>query len=354
MMGPTMVPRVQYDGIVNEKLTWEKTSEFNVGIDSRVMEGIIFNLEYYYRHNYDILDSRIVSLPASFGGSMPPVNYGIVDGQGIEFEIGYNGRAGELNYEIKGNLSYSTNKVIEKDVPENVRDVDNPINRSTDYVACLVSTGIIRTQSELDALPDEYTIFGLEPALGAINFEDVSGLEPGVPDGKIDNYDRQVIEGKHYLPPYTYGFNIAGNWKDFGIDIFFQGVLGVSKMYDDDYAYHRRVFETRSPVVWLDSWSEDNVDAPWPKPVPWGYSSDWQPSTFWLKNADYLRLKHINLSYSIPKSIVNKLNISNASLIVSGTNLFTLSGFKWYDPCVPAMSSYPTMKSYTFGVNVTF
>ncbi len=154
MIGESYLPRVRYNGIVNAELTWEKTSEFNIGFDSRFLEGIIFNAEYYRRHNYDILDSRIVSLPASFGGSMPPVNYGVVDGHGLEFELGYLGRKGEFSYEVTGNFTYATNEVVDKDIPENVRDVDNPIGRSTDYVTALVSTGIIRTQADLEAIPE--------------------------------------------------------------------------------------------------------------------------------------------------------------------------------------------------------
>lgn len=355
MMGSSIVPRVKFDGIINEKLTWEQTSEYNIGFDSRLFNGVILNFEYYNRHNFDILGSRIASLPSSYGGKMPPVNYGVVDGHGFEFELGYNGRLGELFYEIKGNLSYATNKVVVKDVPENVRDVNNPIGKSTDYVATLVSTGIMRTPEEVAALPQGYTIFGLKPTIGALNFEDVSGID-GVPDGKIDGYDEQVIVGKHYLPPYTYGFNINGTWKGIGIDIFFQGVLGVSKMYNDDYGGLNRSFyqNQRQPVMWLDSWSEDNIDASWPKPVPAGKSKDQLASTFWLKNGDYLRLKNINISYSIPKSIIGKLNISDATLMVSATNLLTLTGFKYYDPTINSYGAYPNMKSYTFGINVTF
>jgi TonB-linked SusC/RagA family outer membrane protein len=353
MIGESSQPRVRYNGIVNAELTWEKTSEFNIGFDSRFLQGIIFNFEYFNRHNYDILDSRIVSLPASFGGSMPPVNYGVVDAQGVEFEAGYSGRAGDFSYRITGNLSYAANKVKEKDIPENVRDVDNPLGRSTDYVACLVSTGIIRTQAELDALPDGYTIFGKAPALGALNFEDVSGLEPGVPDGKIDNYDRQVIEGKHYLPPYTYGLNLSGDWRGFGVDIFFHGVLGVSKMYNDGYG---RRFHTgvRAPAFWNDSWTPQNTGAPYPQAVTWNYTWDHQASTFWLKSGNYFRMGYLNLYYSLPKSIVQKIWMSNLRILVSGTNLFTISPFEYYDPTVAETRSYPTMKTYTLGVNVTF
>jgi len=353
MIGSAMQPRVAYNGIVNEELTWEKTREFNIGIDSRILEGVIFNLEYYFRHNFDILDSRIVSLPASFGGTMPPVNYGIVNAKGVEFEAGYSGRFGKLNYDVRGNFTYATNKVKEKDIPQNVRDVNNPINRSTDYVACLVSTGIIRTQAQLDALPTGYTIYGKIPALGALNFEDVSGLEPGKPDGKIDDYDRQVLKGKHYLPPYTYGLNLAGDWKGIGADIFFQGVVGVAKMYNDGYGrrFHGGV---RPPSFWLDSWTPDNTDAAYPQAVEWDYTYDHLESTFWLKKGNYLRLQHLNLFYSLPSNITNKIGMSEARIMLTGANLFTLTPFEYYDPTVTEIRGYPTMRTYSVGVKVTF
>jgi len=352
MMGTSMVPRVVYNGIVNGKLTWEKTSEFNIGLDSRILDGLIFNLEYYHRHNYDILDSRIVSLPASFGGSMPPVNYGIVNAEGVEFELGYSGKAGEVNYGVKANLTYAVNKVKEKDVAENVRDVNNPIGRSTDYVACLVSKGIMRTQADIDALPDGYTIYGKQPALGAINFEDVSGLEPGKPDGKIDDYDRQVMKGKHYLPPYTYGLNLTADWKGFGVDIFFQGALGVYKMYNDGYGrrFHQGV---RPPQFWVDSWTPDNIDAKYPQAVTWDYTMDHLESTFWLKKGNYLRLQYANLNYSLPKHVVQAIRLDNVKFLLTGTNLFTISPFDYYDPTLSEIRGYPTMRTITLGVNVT-
>jgi len=354
LMGTSSVPRVVYGGIVNDKLTWEKTREFNIGFDSRLLGGLICNAEYFFRHSYDILDSRIVSLPASFGGNMPPVNYGIVDGRGFEIELGYNGRAGEVSYEVRGNLSYSTNKVVEKDIPENVRNVNNPIDRSTDYVAALVSNGIIRTQADLDKMPGDYTIYGLKPKLGDIWYEDVSGLEAGVPDGKIDDYDRQVIKGKHYLPPYTYGLNLNGKWKGFSVEVFFQGIIGVSKMWAQDYGSRAYNMDGRSASVWLDSWSNDNPNGSFPRPAGWGQAKNDLESTFWLRNADYLRLKNVSLSYSIPRSVINKLKVSDITLMVSGVNLLTLSKFNDYDPNVWSMGSYPTMKTYTLGVNVTF
>jgi hypothetical protein len=185
-----------------------------------------------------------------------------------------------------------------------------------------------------------------------LSFQDVNG-PGGTPDGKIDDYDRQVIQGKHYQNPYTFGLNLTAQWKGFGASVFFQGITGVSKLYED--GFDRRFFDgARPPSFWLDSWSPDNVNAAYPKPVPWDYTRDNLPSTFWLKNSSYLRLQFVNLTYSIPAAICRKAKISNITIILSGTNLLTLTPFKYYDPAAADMNSYPTMRSLTVGANVTF
>ncbi|MFA5818781.1 MAG: TonB-dependent receptor [Bacteroidales bacterium] len=355
LFGTTAQPRVMYDGIVNKELTWEKTSELNIGLDSRLFKGFLFNAEYYYRHNYDILDTRIASSPVSFGGSLPPVNYGIVDAHGYELELGYISNLGEVAYGVKGNFAYATNKVVLQDVAQNAQSVDNPNGRSTDYVRMLVSTGIIRTQAELDAIPASYTIYGLKPLLGSLNYEDVSGVA-GVPDGKIDDYDRQILKGKHFVNPYTFGLNLNANWKGFGVDVFLQGVTGISKLNNSLAQDMRESAEgqARFAAFWLDSWSPDNIHAAYPKPVLWGETIDYIPSTFWLKNGSFLRLGYVNLTYTLPKSICEKIRISDVTFILLGTNLFTLTGYDYNDPNVGGMHSYPTMKSFTMGANVTF
>jgi hypothetical protein len=239
-----------------------------------------------------------------------------------------------------------------RDVAENVRDADNPNGRSTDYVKMLVATDIIRTQADLDALPADYTIYGKKPALGVINFDDVSGLN-GVPDGKIDDYDIQNINGKHTIAPYTFGLNLTADWKGFGVDVFLQGVTGVSKLYYD--GYERRFFDgVKAPAFWADSWTPDNVNAAYPQVVPWDYSNDHLASTFWLKNGSYLRLQQVSLKYSLPKSLIKKVKLSDATFLLSGTNLLTLTSFNYYDPTGVSFMTYPTMKTFTIGMNISF
>jgi hypothetical protein len=96
------------------------------------------------------------------------------------------------------------------------------------------------------------------------------------------------------------------------------------------------------------------VNAAYPKPVPWDYTRDNVPSTFWLKNSSYLRLQNVSLAYSLPAGICQKLRLSHINLILSGTNLLTLTKFDYYDPAGADMNSYPTMRSLTVGANVEF
>jgi hypothetical protein len=283
---------------------------------------------------------------------MPPENYGIVDAHGFELEMGYTGNIGKLAYNVKGNFTYATNKVILQDVAQNVRDVDNPNGRSTDYIKMLVATDLFRTKADLDALPVGYTIYGNKPQIGSVHYEDVSGVVNGVSDGKIDDYDRQFLSGKHSNNPYTFGLNLNAKWKGFGVDIFLQGITGVSKIFGSKDA--QRQFNLRPLSYWLDSWSEDNIDAEYPRPVGGLTSQSQLASTFWLMDGSYLRLQNVNLTYLLPKGICKKIGTSDVTFFLSGTNLLTLSKFNYYDPGVAGYDSYPTMKTYTMGINVNF
>jgi TonB-linked SusC/RagA family outer membrane protein len=351
----SLQPMVRYGGIANKVLTWEKTREWNIGFDSKFLKGCMLNMDYYFKHNYDILDTRIVSLPISFGGSMPPENYGIVDAHGIEVELGYTGKIGKVNFGVMGNFAYSTNEVKLRDVAQNVRKVDNPNGRPTDYIKTYVATGILRTQADLDALPAGYTINGLKPRLGMLNYQDVSGPTEGVPDGIISSFDSQVLEGKHSNPPYMFGLNINADWKGLGIDLFFQGAAGVWKTRSDR-AFAEATF-IRNYKYFEDMWTPENPNAAYPMGVGTGtYSAtSWIGSDFWIENGSYLRLQQLNLRYSLPKNITKKLRLpDDITFNLSGTNLFTITGFHAYDVTSIRPETYPIVSSYTMGINVTF
>lgn len=339
------------DVLPNPYITWEKSVSYNVGLDALMFKNkLSMNAEFFYRHTYDILGKRAESLPTTFGAEMPAENYAVIDAKGFEIELGYQDRIGKyFSYYIKGNLGYATNEIKKKDEAENLPAYKSEIGYNTNRKMGYVATGIIRTQADLEALPEGYTIFGAKPELGMLNYKDIRGANSDNPDGKIDENDQQWIIS-NTVPPVNYGFSIGGSWKGFTLDLFFQGVAGAKRMIDvrtTDWADETAPYE-----FWKDHWTPENPNAAFPRAYRhYAYSE----STFWVRNSSFLRLKNVNLSYAVPKSVISKLNIAQLNVFVTGTNLFFLQNrIKYYDPENGALTDYPNMKNVSFGLNLSF
>ena len=314
--------------------------------------NLSMSLDYWHRNTYDILGSRIVSMPTTFGGTLPSENYGKVNSHGFEISLGYNDKAGDFAYSLNGNFAFATTKVIQEDFAPGGLAVDNPNGKPLGYTSGLISTGIIRTQKELDVLPAGYTIYGAKPGLGDLNYEDISGID-GKPDGKIDSYDRKIISNySQGTAPYTAGLNMGIAWKGIRINVFFQSAFGYPKLYNDNWG---RGFPLDASVNtwWADMWTPANPNGKIPKWQVPGEPNSMMTSSFWYDKGGYVRLKTLTLAYDLPEKWLKKINAQRISIDVTGTNLFFLSQFKWYDPEIGALNSYPNMKTLNFGLNVT-
>ncbi len=355
--GNTSVPGLRYGGIPNKDLTWERSNSYNLGLDVEFLKKFTFTAEFYTRHTYDILGPRILALPPEFGGNLPSVNYGIVDGKGLEFELSYRDKIGsDFSYKLKGNFGIATNKVIKEDVAANAQPVDNPNGKPLGYLAGLVSTGVIKTQAQLSALPAGYTIYGATPELGMLNFQDVSGPN-GAPDGKIDDYDRQVIS-KHNgvgAAPISFGLLMNLAYKRFSLDAQFAGFAGFTGTYSDIFG---RNFGGGGllPTYYGNQWSSTNANSNSPKLYQWGdpRATYTYTSTYNTYNASFVRLRYLNFAYDLPIPFLKSIGVKSARIFAQGTNLFVLSKFKFYDPEVNGSTSYPQTKTYSVGLNVKF
>lgn len=337
-------------GLPNPDITWEKSLSWNGGLDAVLLDSKLnFSAEVFRRHTYDILGARQQSVPSTFGATLPAENYGIIDSKGFELSAGYNNTIGkDFRYTIAANMGYATNKVIMQDQPENQRAYKSVIGYSTDRIWGMEAIGILRTQADLDALPAGYTIFGQKPELGMMNYRDIRGAVDDKPDGKIDDNDAQYI-GKHSTPPVNYGIALGAAWKGLSLDLLFQGLAGHQVMIDARYVQARA--EETNFAFWNDHWTPENTNAAFPRA---NRNTGDNPSTFWLRNGSFLRLKNINLSYELPKQIMNRAGISSLRLFFIGTNLFLLEDHvKFRDPEAASMRSYPLMKNYSLGVNIT-
>lgn len=356
--GGIAMPRLAYGGIPNTSLTWEKAHTFNLGIDLQLYRNLNLTAELWKRHTFDILGPRTLVLPSEFGGSLPYTNYGVMNTQGIDLELGYHNKIGkDFNYSVKGTFGLATSKVMVRDAAANAQPIDNPVGKTYGYGTGYQATGILRTQDDLGKLPVGYTIFGAKPELGMMNFADINGPN-GTADGKIDSYDRIII-GKYMgsnNAPISYGIQVNLSYKNFTVDMLFAGLSGFKITYNDAWS---RNFGGggKIPIYHADAWTTDNPNGTTPKLFPWGDSRAngyTQASTFNTYDGTFLRMKDLNVGYNIPSRLYKKVGISNAQLFVSGSNLFCWSKFKFYDPEISQFMSYPIMKAYSLGLNIQF
>ena len=232
---------------------------------------------------------------------MPAENYGKIHAQGVDFEIGYNGASKDFTYYGRLTASYGWNKVKVKDYAENAQYVDIPVGKSTSYITGYQFDRIIRTQAELDAFNREhpdYNFGGHKPELGQMVYKDVSGPD-GEPDGIINSWDRVILRKRNN--PVIMGINLGGSWKGLAIDMTFNGSLGRKKWI---YDLCEGVEWNRMWKEWYyDSWTPETPNASLPKRKSANEGNTYDQYTdFWLKDASFLRMKYLTVSYTLPKN----------------------------------------------------
>ncbi|NLR79713.1 SusC/RagA family TonB-linked outer membrane protein [Chitinophaga eiseniae] len=334
----------------NPNITWEKSVSWNGGLDAYVLNNkLSFSADIFRTHTYDILGARQKSVPSTFGATLPAENYGVINSKGFELSVKYNGVVNKnFGYYVSGNVGYATNEVKVQDQPVNQRAYKSVLGYNMDRIWGYEATGIIRTQADLDALPAGYTIFGQKPELGMLNYRDTRGAVDDKPDGKIDENDAQYI-ASHNTPPVNYGIAMGCTWKGLSLDLVFQGLAGYKTMIDVRYVQART--EETNFAYWNDHWTPENPNAAFPRA---GRNTADDASTFWLRNGSFLRLKNVNLSYELPRLLVKRSGLAAVRLFFTGTNLLLLEDHvKVRDPEAASMRSYPLMKNYTFGLNIT-
>lgn len=352
---PSKSVGIAYGSVVNPNLTWEKALSYNVGADVNFLNHWTVSADYWYRNSYDILGSRQNTLPNSFSLTMPAENYGEIHAQGFDLQLGYHGNNKDFSYYGNLTMSYGWNKTIKQDYAENARWIDIPVGKSRSYITGWEFDKIIRTQEELDAFKAEHPNYqhnGLSPELGMMVFKDLSGPD-GKPDGIINDWDKVILKNSNN--PVIYGLNLGGSWKGLSVDMMFSGQLGVDKWATD---LAGGVEWNRMWKKWYnDSWTPENQNATLPKRISSNNAKTYETaSSYWLKDASFMRLKYLTVSYDLPKNqFYNKL-FDNVRFFVTGTNLFVLSSFNknYYDPEIGNGNAFPILRSVNLGVDVKF
>lgn len=352
--GGTIAPGGYTQYAANPDLKWETTTTWGVGLDMTLWSSLDITLDYYNKRTSGIL--MAVATPMPYALEDYYANVGKVSNQGFEFSVNYHGHIGKFNYNIGGNIAYNKNKILAMgDVREQITTSESytsimrtgaPMNSFYGYVA----NGYFQSQEEIDNYCKVYNI-GYTPKPGDLKYVDTNK------DGTLDANDRQVLGS--WDPAVTFGLNLGGNWNGFDFTLNFQGAADVKGYIGMEGIGYINGDVAKPTTIWLDHWTTENRDAATPRLIQ-GYAGWSMPNTtssFWTQNANYLRLKTLQIGYSFPKKWTNRIGISNLRLFYSAENLLTFTSFmNGYDPEAPAGNGnyYPQTKTHSFGINLTF
>lgn len=343
-----LIPGIEQAALANEMITWEKSRQFDVGVDLAMLHSrLTLTADYYIRYISDMLQQ--FPAPAFAGMTAPWQNAGSMRNNGWELSIGWRDRVADFAYGVRLNLSDVKNTVTDLYGNEYVGTTITKEGVAIGSYYGYVADGFFQSQEEINAAESVYGGDKTAVKPGFIRYVDVDG------NGAVNSNDRVVLGNS--TPRYEFGLNFDASWKGFDLALFFQGV-GKRDLFYSGAGVRPLVQNSTMYASQLDTWSEDNRDAEYPLLLVDNGSTNMNNiiSSFWIKNGAYLRLKNLTIGYSLPKKLLAKAYIDRLRFYVSAQNLFTIcDGYKGYDPESGAGTSlYPIMKTFSFGVNLDF
>jgi len=352
------------------KLKWEEENKFNTGVDVAFFNNRIdATIDFFYNERYDILMRRN-TLPTAAGLRVSPMqNFGRTKNHGLDLNVTGTQKINQLTLGARVNYTYTKNKIIEFDeIPQSFAYqayTGQSIGQPFIYMADGLYTpdDFIISRNEFGAqsyqLKPELPNPGFAVSPGDIRYKDLNG------DGIIDNYDQTYDNGFYpsITPGIIYGFGLSADWKGFTAGIFFQGGARFSTYLlnkaENFYPFGRSITDAALREEAMDRWTYAdpyNQDVLFPRLSTANNGNNMRNSTWWYRDASYLRLKNIELGYNLSSKWVKSLHLTAIRLYVQGENLYTWDKVKFWDPEVTGRSGsrYPISSTYTFGLNVTF
>lgn len=349
-------------GIVSSVLTWETVESWNVGVDFGLFDNrLTGSFDYYQRYTYDMVGPA-PTLPGILGASAPKINNADMKSYGWEMELSWRDRIEDFNYGVRFTLADGQRKVLK--YPNESGDIYSWYNNKLDGTIWGYTTvGIAQTQEEMNAhLANNKPNWGSNWGAGDIMYADLNG------DGEVtsgsktlnDHGDLKII-GNSYAR-YNFGFTVDGSWRGLDFSIFLQGTMKRDYWLDGPYFWGASGDEWQSACFTehLDYWTPEHTNAYYPKPYFGNIKKNQEVQSGYLQNAAYLRVKNVQVGYTLPKSWTKKAAMESVRFYVSGDNLLTWTGISSiFDPETLGGDwgpgkLYPLQRTLSVGVNVNF
>ncbi len=326
--------------------SWERSKQFDVGVDLRLFDQVAITFDYFNYKRDRILLQR-ASFPSIMGyqGVKPWVNMGKVDNRGFELSVNWIKRlTKDLSIDLRGNFTYAENKLVYKDEPDYPYtwqvETGKPLGATYGFIA----DGLFKDQADIDNHADQ-SFFGSTVMPGDIKYRDVNG------DGKISSEDRVMLSPYGNQPRIQYGFGVSVQWRDFDLSVFFNGSAQRRIMLDPAQLqpFNQMWTADRNLMTWIadNHWVEggDNSNVEWPRlgTLQAQYENNLTASSFWMKKADFIRFKTLEVGY----------NWKFLRVYFSGDNLAVWSPFKYWDPELD-YNTYPLSRTFNLGVQFHF
>lgn len=349
---PIAIGGITTGEVGNSSVQWEEAKKFNAGVEMTLFSDLSFQIDYFSDHRSGIFIERQSTPPIVGLNKQQWVNLGEMENKGVDMSLQYEHTFGDLYVSARGNYTFNRNKKLYDDLPDQIWSYQNLAGFAYNQQFGLIAEGLFVDQDDIDNWPKQD--FG-DVRPGDIKYRDVNG------DGVVNSFDKVAI-GYTTIPEINYGFGVSLGYKGVDFSMFFQGVahvtriIGGQNLFGASSQIHKlgQIYED----VALNRWTleNQNPNAPYPRLSLNKVENNQQASTYWQKDMSFMRLKNMEIGYTIPKKLTKKAGLSTVRFYVQGLNLLTFSEFKLWDPELDSSygNVYPTMRTYTFGVNLNF
>ena len=330
-------------------VSWEVADKTNIGLDMRLLNNKLSLQVDLFKESREGIYLRRKSIPSYFGMINNPYgNIGKVENKGIEVALNYANTWGDWSFSVMGNYSFNRNKVLEDDSTA-AYPWQSTIGNKVGQRFGLVALGLFESKEEIAASPVQTG----DTRPGDIKYKDING------DGLINEYDEVPI-GWGNIPEIIYGVGFSVGWKNLSLTAMFQGAAHVDTMLSGEGVLPFAQGSGRGNLLSniTDRWTEQNPrqDAFYPRLSIGTINMNYEKSTWWLKNTSYLRLKNVELSYTLPDRWMKHIRLENARIFIQGVNLLTFSPFDIWDVELGdgRGAAYPNISSASLGLSFNF